>query len=259
MRKIGIAFLVLALTAIVAGPAGALVLLTDTFTYPDGNLAGNGVPAWTTFSGTTDILVVSGVVNGTSGNSDDDSRGFAAQSTTTKTYYCLNLTLPAGQSASTVHTTFAFLMDATTTNFFGRLFLMPSATAGKYQVGIAPGSCNSPCLPASWPGLLNLGQQYRIVVSYDPVAGASELWVDPASQADVNVSSSAFSGTAPLNAAVEKFGFRQGAAPTGYSGTNAWQWQVDNLGVADSFVDACTGAPTPAQSPTWGRIKTLYR
>jgi len=258
MRKIAITLLVLGLTAIGVAPAGAVSLLSDTFTYPDGNLAGNGVPAWTTFSGTTDILVASGVVNGASASSDDDSRGFAVQGTSAKTYWCMNLRLPSTQATSTVHTAFAFLIDAGTTNFEGRLYLVPSS-AGKFQLGVSPGSCNSPCFPALWPGTLNMDQWYVVTVSYDASNASSELWVDPSNEADVKVTTTVFSGVAPLNTAVEKFGFRQGAAPSGYSGTNAWVWQVDNLGVGQTFDEACTGAPVPTFNSTWGRVKTLYR
>lgn len=258
MRRIAIALLALSLTAVLVAPAMAVSLLTDTFTYPDGNLAGNGVPAWTTFGGTTDILVTSGVVNGASANSDDDSRGFAVQSTTAKTYYCMNLRLPSTQTVSTTHTAFAFLIDATTTNFEGRLYLVP-AGAGLYRLGVSPGSCNSPCFPALWPGTLNMDQQYFVTVSYNAANGESELWVDPGSELDVKVATSVFSGVAPLNSAVEKFGFRQGATPSGFSGANNWVWQVDNLGVGSTFDEACAGAPVPTFNSTWGKLKTIYR
>ena len=259
MRKIAIALLTLGLTAIVVAPASAVSLLTDTFSYSDGPLNGNGVPAWTTFSGTgTDIQVISGVANGTSLNAPDDSRGFAAQSTTAKTYYCLNLRLPSSQTLSTVHVAFAFMIDAGTTNFEGRLYLMP-AGAGKFRVGVTPGSCNSPCFPAIWPGTLNMDQQYSVTVSYDASLASSDLWVDASSELDTKVTTTVFSGTAPLNTPVEKMAFRQGAPPTGYSGANNWTWQVDNLGVGQTFAEACGSAPVPTLNSTWGRVKTLYR
>src|SRR5262245_57764766 len=69
MRKIATPLIVLGLLACFALPAMSAVLFTETFTYPDGNLAGNGVPAWTTFSGAgTDIQVVSGAGVGLSSN-----------------------------------------------------------------------------------------------------------------------------------------------------------------------------------------------
>jgi hypothetical protein len=257
MRKIAITLLALCLTAIAVAPAGAASLLAETFSYPDGNLVPNG--GWTTFSGSTDITLVSGVANGASSKSADDSRGFAAQSTTAKTYWCMNLNVPSSQTASTVHVAFAFLMDAGTTNFEGRLYLVPAPGTGKFQLGISPGSCNSPCFPALWPGTLNMDQSYVVTVSYDASNASSELWVDPSSESDVKVSTTVFSGTAPLNTAVEKFGLRQGAAPTGYSGSNNWVWQVDNIGVGTTFNDACASAPVPTNRGTWGLLKTLYR
>lgn len=258
MRKIAISLLALSLTAALVAPAGAVSLLSETFTYADGSLVPNG--GWTTFSGSgTDIQIVSGVASGNSQNGPDDSRGFAAQSTTAKTYYCMNLTVPAGQPASTGMTSFAFLLDATTTNFFGRAYLIP-AGATNYTLGLSPGSCNAPaCTPAVWPGTLNLGQTYVVTVSYDAAAGSSELWVQPSSELSPKITTSVFSGTAPLNAAVQKFGLREGGPPTGQTGTANWQFQIDNVGVGTSFDDACASGPVPTNSNTWGRLKTLYR
>jgi hypothetical protein len=258
MRKIATPLIVLALMACLAIPAMSAVVFTETFSYPDGNLAGNGVPAWTTFSGAgTDLQVVAGTGTGLSSNSPDDSRGFAVQSTTQKTYWCMNLRLPA-QTPSTGMTAFAFLIDATTTNFFGRAYIIP--TGSTFTVGVSPGSCNAPaCTPAVWGSALAFDHTYVLTVSYDPVAGSSELWVDAGAETDPKITTSVFSGTAPLNAAVQKFGFRQGAPPTGQPGTAAWSWVVDNLGVGTTFNDACGNIPTENLNSTWGRVKQIYR
>jgi hypothetical protein len=259
MRKIATPFLALGLIAVLSAPAGAVSLMTETFSYPDGNLTNNA--SWTLFSGSivtsTDIQVSSGTAIGISANTPDDSRGFAAQPTNQKTYYCLNVKLPTGQTASTGMTAFAFLMDATTTNFFGRAYLIPDGA--NFRFGISPGSCNSPCAPVVWPTPLNYGQQYTLTVAYDPVAGSADLWVDAVAETDPKITSSAFSGTQPVNAAVQKFGLREGAPPTGYTGTTNWTWQLDNLGVGTTFNDACGNVVVPTISDTWGRVKTIYR
>src|SRR5262249_37055461 len=80
MRKIATPLIVLGLVACFAVPALASSLLSETFTYPDGNLAGNG--PWAVYSGTppTDIQVVSGRAQGNHANAPDDHALFAAQS-----------------------------------------------------------------------------------------------------------------------------------------------------------------------------------
>src|SRR4029077_14348833 len=104
-----------------------------------------------------------------------------------------------------------------------------------------------------------MDQWYVIAVSYDASNASSDLWGDPFNELDVKVTTTNFSGTAPRNTPVEKMAFREGAAPTGYSGTNNWVWNVDNVGVGTTFSDACAGAPVPANHGTWGMLKTLYR
>ena len=60
MRKTAIMLLALGLAAAAAAPAFAVSLMTESFTYPNGNLVPNG--GWATHSGTgTDIQVLGAV------------------------------------------------------------------------------------------------------------------------------------------------------------------------------------------------------
>jgi hypothetical protein len=115
MRKTATALLVLGLTAVLAVPALAAQLLSETFTYPNGNLAGNG--GWANFSGAvTDIQVVSGTASGSGPNANDDHVLFAAQPTNAKTYACLTVRIPlVNGDPKPIY--FAMLKDAGTSNF----------------------------------------------------------------------------------------------------------------------------------------------
>src|SRR5262245_14426350 len=94
MRKTAISLFVLGIAAVAfAATASATVLLSEGFSYPNGNLAGNGT--WLTHSGAgTDIQVVSGRANGNMANAPDDNASFAAQPTTAPTYACFEVTIP---------------------------------------------------------------------------------------------------------------------------------------------------------------------
>ncbi len=259
MRKMVIALLVLGLTAIAVAPAGAVSLLTETFAYANGNLVPNG--GWATHSGSgTDIAVASGAALGNMANAPDDNRTFTAQSATAKTYYCFNVMIPSN-TVPVLTNYFIHFKDTGTANFYGRCYVMPSAS--KFTFGLSVGSCNAslvpPCFPTAWPGTLNFDQWYTVVVSYDAAAGSSELWVDPSSELDAKITHSTWSGsTSQAGGLVSAIALRQPSSNSGFTGST-WMYDVDNLGVGTTFNDACTSAPVPTNKSTWGRVKTLYR
>jgi hypothetical protein len=261
MRKIAIALLALSLTAIAVAPAGAVGLFAETFTYANGNLVPNGSPAWATHSGTgTDIQVTSGVAVGNMANAPDDNRALSAdQLGSAKTYMCFNAMIPSATSPITNY--FIHLKDTGSSNFVGRVYVMP--LGNQFTFGLSVGTCNSaaspPCFPAPWPHVLNYGQWYTVVVSYDGTAASSELWVDPFVEADEKITMNTWSGTTSQgNVAVHAVALREAATAPGFSG-NTWTYNVDNIGVGTTFNDACTSAPVPTLNSTWGRVKTLYR
>jgi hypothetical protein len=258
MKKIATAFLALAAIASFAAPASAVTLVSEGFAYPNGNLTPNG--GWATFSGAvTDIQVVNGRATGSGPNANDDHILFTAQPTTQKTYACFEVVIPpVVGSPKPIY--FAMLKDAGTSIFVARLYVLPLA-GGNWTFGISTSSTSTTVGVTAWPNPLVYGQNYYLVINYDPVAKSATLWVNPVSEmspsvTDVNVNSTAVG--------VAGFGLRQSAsaatlpASPSYVGTADWGFSVDNVGVGTSFSDACYQV-TPAKSSSWGRVKAIYR
>ncbi len=241
-----LALLAVALLAL-AAPAGAVNLMSETFTYPDGGLAGND--SWTTHSGTgTDIMVVSGAAAGNMANAPDDNKTFAAQTATAKTYFCFKVNIPTVVGTPSTNY-FAHLKDSGTSLFAGRVFVAPSGTS--YSFGL---SVSSSTMSVQWPSALTYGTDYYVVVDYDAGLGTADLWVNPTSELSPKIS--ATGGTTGI--LVSSFALRQSSTLTP-AGSVTWKYNVDDVGVGTSFADACVSGPTPTRGSTWGRLKTLYR
>lgn len=262
MRKIAIALLTLGLAAIIASPAAATVLLADPFTYPDGNLAGNG--GWASFSGAgTDIQVISARAVGYGPNAIDDHKLFSPpQPTTDKTYACFNVTIPTPPVLGAPKPIFfAMLKDATVSIFVSRVYVL-AHPSGTFTFGISNTSTNTLTAGATpWPTALSYDTEYIVAICYDPATSTSTLWVDPVDELSPNVMNT--NGAFPP-VAVTGFGLRQSATaaslpPPGFPGTADWAFSVDNLGVATTFADACANGPTPTRGTTWGQVKSIYR
>jgi hypothetical protein len=249
----------LALLALSAAPAFATVLLSESFTYPNGPLPPNG--GWANYSGAgTEVQVVSGRAVGDHNNAPDDHILFPVQSTSTKTYACFDVIIPTFTGAPKP-TYFAELKDAGASNLVSRVYVLPVAGGG-WTFGISHSTTSATVGVTAWPATLTSGTKYNVVVNYDPVNHSSTLWVNPvtessASVTDVNV--------AIASLAVQGFGLRESFTastlppPYTLSGT-AIQYSVDNLGIGTTFADACAQyQSTPAQRSTWGYVKSIYR
>jgi hypothetical protein len=245
--------------AFVATPSMAASLVFDTFTYPAGNLVPNG--GWANYSGAiTDVQVTgTGRVLVVPANANDDHVLFAAQSVTSKTYACFDVTVPqfAGQPKPVY---FAELKDGGAANLVSRVYVLPLA-AGGWTFGLSHSSTSITVGVTPWPFALSSDVNYHLVVNYDPVAHSSTLWVNPATEASPSITNS---NAAIPALAVSGFGLRQSATASTlppsppYTGTADVNVSVDNLGVGTTFDDACN-IPTPASPTTWGSVKGLYR
>ena len=257
MKKLVTTFAMIALAFAAATPSMAASLVFDTFTYPDGFLVPNG--GWANYSGaTSDIQVASGHARIIPANANDDHILFPAQSLTVKTYACLDVTVePFINSPKPVY--FAELKDAGAANLVSRLYVLP--VAGGWTFGISHSSTGATAGVTPWGAPLSSGVQYHVVINYDPVNKTSTLWVNPINELSTSVSNT---NSAIAALAVAGFGLRQSTtgstlpASPPYVGTTDVNVQVDNLGVGNTFDDACN-IPTPAQPQTWGGIKGLYR
>ena len=255
-------FLALALLASAAlfTSARATVLLAESFTYPNGNLAGNG--GWTTFSGTgTDIAVSAGRALGNHANGPDDKTPFPGQPTTVKTYVCFDVVVPAPASGTPKPTYFALLTDGGTTNFFSRVYIVKSGAS--FTFAVSHSSTNATTGITAWSVPLAYDHKYNVVVAHDPVNKTTTLWVDPASEssasvADVNAGSTEVS----MNSFVLRQSSTASTLPASpdYTGTTNMTYSVDNVGVGTTFTDACLQyQSTPASHSTWGAVKAMYR
>ena len=186
MRKVTIALLSLGLVVAFAAPVFAGDLVAETFTYADGNLAGNG--GWAVYSGVppTDIQVAAGRAVGSHANAPDDHVLFPVRPTDAKTYACFNVrvTDPGGAPKAVY---FALLKDAGSINFVSRTYVLPLISGG-FTFGISHSSTSATVGITPWSASsLSYGVDYTIVINYDPVAKTSTLWVNPATEASTNV------------------------------------------------------------------------
>ncbi len=205
--------------AALAGSAHADILASDTFSYPNGPLVGNG--AWNAHSGagSNPVLVVDGaaqLVHAPASTREDVNLPFAA-ATAGSTYYAgFDLT----NFASSAAVYFAHF-QSTSTTFNTRVFIVPSPAAGDYGIGLNSSS-TTPTGAQVWADGLTFGATNRVIISYDVDTGEQRLWLNPV---DMNSPSISVTGTAaaPINA----FALRQ-------AGVDSTQL-IDNLIVATSF------------------------
>ena len=258
MKKIVTTLLALCLAATTfAALANAGSLLTEPFSYSDGDLTLASAGLWATHSGTgTDIQVVSGIASGSMTQAPDDNRLLSGAPTATdKTYACFLVRIPA-PSVTLVCNYFAHFMVNSTT-FRSKVFVTPLGNSFTFGVSVTANAAGSPPAPpasplgATWATALNYDEWYTVVIDYDAATGVSDLWVNPSDESSTRITATdagAASGT------LTAFGLRQSST----SGA-AFAWDVDNISVGTTFADACTGYPTPAARSTWGRIKSMYR
>ena len=260
MRKTAIALVAFAALAALATSAFATALMSDAFTYPNGNLTPNG--GWATFSGAvTDIQVTSGRAVGFGPNANDDHVFFPAQpSTSGKTYACFDVIIPAVAGAPKA-IYFAGLKDAGTSAFVSRVYVLP--VAGGFTFGLSHSSTSATVGVVAWSTTTLLyDHKYNIVINYDPVLQKSTMWVDPVTESSTSVS---IANTAIAALSVSTFFLRQSAtaatlpASPSYAGTVDWGFSVDNLGVGTNFIDSCIQyKSTPTMHSTWGELKAIY-
>ena len=253
MKKTATLLSVLGLAAVLAGPAFAATLMTEDFSYSNGNLAiapsvsgGN----WLSHSGTsgTDIQCTGGMAVGSMAQAYDDNHPFLpAQGATAKTYACFRVLIPGGPGSTPRTNFFAHFSDGGTSTFTARVFVAPMGTSFSFGLSTFSATMN-----VQWPTALNYDQWYNLMLKYDAAAGTAELWVDPLSEASAKISAAASTGSAGNT--VSSFALRQSTGGTG----NAWSFNVDDIAVGTTFESICP-APTPVNGSTWGRLKVLYR
>lgn len=219
-------------SALAGASAFGNVLIYDSFSYSDGNLAGRG--GWSAWAGITSPIAVSGgtisVVSG-AGNREDIILPWGAR-------------LAAGQK---IYAAFDLKVSAFTTNHYfahfrgvdasqpGRIFLTAPVAGGNFRVGVSNNSASAPT--GVFNQDLSFGVTYKVIVAYDFDLGTTELWVNPASENSAKAVSTEIVQALPL----AQFGLRQG--------TQVSSQVIDNLIIGTTFGDVLTApvAGTPVQ------------
>ena len=225
-------FLVLWLgCALLGARAGAALLLSDTFSYPDGVLTNVSSGKWVRFSGTgNDSFVTNGLAQVNQGRADDvyaslAGRPYNPASTSLVFYAGMDVTVSALPSRNGEY--FAAFY-AGSSGHKGRIYCQTEdAAKGKFRFAVAKGTSSATNFPID----LDTNTPHRLILRYDLNAASASLWVDPTDESDPNVA--ADDTTSP--ATILGFAFRQ----AGSEGILA----IDNLVVGTSFSEALGPAP----------------
>jgi hypothetical protein len=204
--------------------ASATIVTSDSFTYPDGPLVGQGT--WTTHSGTANqVDVASGMVNLTQAESEDVNKLLGSTFTTGTLYAGLSFNfsaLPLGAGNYFFH-----FKDGTTSGFRGRVFATTTgAASGAFRLGISD-TTGTPS--AIIPTDIALNTNHRLVLSLDAATGRSSLFLDALTETG---GVTAIDTTSALG--VSTIALRQSTA----SGAGMGVLRVDDLVVATTFAQA---------------------
>jgi hypothetical protein len=236
---------ILAVAIFAAAQAQATTVLSDTFSYANGNLV-PGNDGWTQ-SGTTatNPIQVSGgkAVLGIAGGQDVFDAlpgGTVTPGDGNSFYYALTLNVSSATAAGDY-----FIHDSSPaggTIFEDRLSAKSSGTG--FQLGIVEGSGGA--VAAYGPTVLTLGTDYQVVFAHHYVAGAANdtiaLYINPTNPSELlNTAevTKAWTSTSAEVATIDAMNLRQGGASTSPGVT------VDNLNASLSFADM---VPVPEPS-----------
>lgn len=211
------------------GSAQANIFFNDDFSYADGSLITNSGGLWIDHSGTVGQMQVFGgqaIVSGA--NTEDVHRNAGVTMGAGDTWYA-GFDVTVSGPVGTVY--FAHFLEGTTF-FGGRVWITSPTSGGDFAFGLSGGSS----LDQTWATDGSFGSTYRLVVSYDYDSGATQLWVDPATEGDTSLTST----TGFANDAMTSFAFRESSNPS----TEA----IDNLTLANTFQEALTGVAVPEPS-----------
>ncbi len=223
------------ISGLLASSASASILTSDTFSYPNGSLVGNG--GWVNHSGTVGSLLVSGgqaVVREDNSATEDANKPFT--NVPGSLYYGIdfsvdNLGTPIIDDGTPDFEYFAHFSDGGTTIFTGRLDVVARGGAGDFRVGISTASGTA---EATWGADLMFATTYRAIVKYDQVADQAQLWINALVDTDPSILGADLVDPGDT---ISAFALRQ-------SDSDANELvRVDNLIVATTFAEV---VPEPA-------------
>ena len=213
------------------------LILSDTFSYPDGPITNQVGSPWVTHSSNStneEILVTGGRAYLSSTRGDDVHASLTNQPYTPGSgvvlYFSLNVNFSASPTESGSY--FAHFKDGGN-GYRARVWASTSgAPAGLFRLGIGNGTGAS----ASSGQLTNnlvLNAAYILVVRYNVATGVSTIWLNPASESDPSETAADPPGPITLTS----FAFRQSSG----MGTLF----VDDLKVGTSFADVVVASSQP--------------
>ncbi len=223
------ALLALAGTALTAN---AQILVADSFSYPDGNLVGNG--GWANHSGSGSFIQVdSGVaVLGHGGGSREDAN-VPFTPTGGTLYYGIDFKVSDDtRITGGDYEYFAHFKDGGFA-FRGRLDIVEAIGGGDFSVGIASTTSTA---DAVWATDLSFDTYYRAIVGYNQDTNQAQLWIDATDASDTSILGV---DEADPGDAVSTFALRQS------NSSNDETIMVDNLIVGTTFGSV---VPTPASA-----------
>ncbi|MEN1678539.1 MAG: hypothetical protein AAGJ46_03030 [Planctomycetota bacterium] len=173
--------------ALLTSHAHAMLVASDDFSYPNGALTTVSGGTWTTHSGTSGTLAVSGgqaVVSQDSG-SEDASLTFATVSSGSL-YYAVDFSIPSsgGAFSGSDFEYFAHFMAPTGSTFRGRVDAVAPNGGGDFSLGIAT---EDSAADSVWATDLSFDTSYTAVVELNIDDGGATLWVDPTSESDTSI------------------------------------------------------------------------
>jgi len=223
--------------------ANATVLLSDSFSYPDGAITNVSGGVWIEHSSGAPCQVVSGQAQVSFSATQDVHAALAGQPFTNGTLYA-SFTVKCTALPTSTGSYFAHFNSSS----FRCLVWASSLNAGssKFRLGIGNttgASANSGQLATD----LATNTSYFVVIRYDVASGQSTLWLNPGSEGDSGVSAS----DAASSNSISNFSLRQNSG----MGTML----VDNLIVATTFAEVTgTQSNVPAYIVTQPADQTAF-
>jgi hypothetical protein len=234
--------------------ARADVLLTETFSYENGNLITLSGGSWRNHSGNIPLEVIGGQALI---NQGDAAGGREDLNRLLSTTYDVT-----ADNSSAIYASFTVSFSAPPVGVGSYFFHLKSTVANQFYgrvgatvEGAAPGSFRLSLSNEAWssagtveyPMDLSLNTTYMVGIKYDLATDQTTLWLNPTSEASASITATDVAAYA-AGELIEAAALRQGtSATTGAPGTLT----VDNIVVATTFAEGVAVVPEPS---TWALL-----